>query len=55
MTREDVLRDADEASRRFAAQLVSRERAQIKPKPPEIETTQIELKSLPISFGLKRN
>jgi len=53
MTREEVLRDADEAARRFAAQLTSREQ-KTRPKPPEIETSEITLNQVPISFGLKR-
>lgn len=55
MTREDILKEADEAARRFAMQLSSREASKPKPKPPEIETSEVLLKNLPISFVLKRN
>lgn len=55
MTKEDILREADEAARRFAMQIASQDRGKAKPKPPEIETSEVLLKNLPISFGLKRN
>ncbi len=55
MTQAELLADADEAARRFAAQIMSREEPPITPQPPKIETTEQAYDPLLIKFQLHRN
>ncbi len=54
MTQAELLADADEAARRFAAQIMSREEPPITPQPPRIETSEQAYDPLLIKFQLHR-